>query len=222
MINIKNKQNYLKLLKYFIIIFSIFLLSSFLFKNSLYSYLIFIIISNIIFYILDKKNIYNLFFITVIITCILYIYSYNNIIEPQNNIDKTCKYIASTGEYEYAIAANNKQNEINTDIAIASRLEAATKYAVIDGDKLQRKKKHGTGDIPSLIHDFTQDNKVENVNAKKDHKKHEGRNSKLKDNQDNHNRGKIWYDTYCNNTNNNIKRWAGYTSKYYKKQAEII
>ena len=152
----------------------------------------------------------------------MYIYSYNNIIESQNNIDETCHYIASTREHEYITSANNKQDEINSDSAIASRLEAATKYAVIDGDKLQRKKNHGSGDIPSLLHDFTQDNKVENVKAKKDYKKHEGRKSQLKSNRNTNDRVRIWYNTYCNNINNNIKSWAGYTSKHLKKQAERI
>ena len=74
MLNIKNQVNYLTFFNFFV---SIFLLLFFSFKNSLYSYLIFIIISNIIYYIFDKKNIFNFFFITVIITSILYIYLYN-------------------------------------------------------------------------------------------------------------------------------------------------
>jgi hypothetical protein len=231
MLNIKNKQNYLKLFKYFVIIFLIFLLSSFLFKNSLYFYLIFIIISNIIFYILDKKNIYNLFFITVIISCILYIYSYNNIIEPQNKINKTCsqndiddicEYIASTREREYITATNKKQYEIDDDSEAASMRKAATKRAVIDGNELKKTKKTGSGDIPGMISKFVEDNKYENKEANKQYYIHEGRKLQLKSNRNINDRVRIWYDTYCNNINKSIKNWAGYTSYHLTNQAKKI
>ena len=70
--------------------------------------------------------------------------------------------------------------------------------------------------------DIITPDKIENVKAKKDYKKHEGRKSQLKSNRNTNDRVRIWYNTYCNNINNNIKSWAGYTSKHLKKQAERI
>tara|TARA_B100001758_G_C18285274_1_gene543922 strand:- start:73 stop:624 length:552 start_codon:yes stop_codon:yes gene_type:complete len=169
-----------------------------------------------------KKNIYNLFFITVIITCILYIYSYNNIIEPQNKIDKTCEYIASTREHEYTSAANKKQDEIDSDLISTSLVKSATGSAINDGLLIKRIYKNGSGVIPSVMNDFVEENIDENKEATIEHDEHLDRNSQLEDNQDIKKRSKIWYDTYCNNINTTTKHWAGWTNDHLKKQAERI
>lgn len=81
MINIVYKKYNSTLLISFILFF---LLILFCLNYSLYFYLIFIIISNILFYLFDKKNIFYFFFLSIITINIIYLFFHNNIIETYN------------------------------------------------------------------------------------------------------------------------------------------
>ena len=210
MLNIKNKFDYLKLFNFIILIF---LLLFFSFKNSLYSYLIFIIISNIIYYIFNKKNIFNFFFITVIITSILYIYLYNNIIEtfPYNGKDifPTCDKISTSNEKKFKIISKKKGNKIKNKLAHASMINAVAGGAEKRSDWIKRKWiNNGPGAIPGSAAAFHEKNKKEKRQAKKDHKKEKERADKLESLIDQSNWLTKRGDTYCTDVNHNIIRWV--------------
>ena len=122
MFNIKNKQHHLKLFIFFILIFLSLL---FFFENSLYNYLIFIIISNFTYYVIDKKNIINFFFITIVISSIICIYLLNqnkyNIIEPYSDVNKLCNEISGISRDKYDSAMYSTIGKLNRIGAIMGR-----------------------------------------------------------------------------------------------------
>ena len=169
-----------------------------------------------------KKNIYNFFFITVIITSILYIYSCNNIIEPNNSIDKTCQQLTSILEPEYIEVADDKQGEINSDKNSAAMAKAATISAVRDGGLIQRKLGNGSGDIPRMIRKFIIENNREYGGAAREYRHHGYRDLRLQSNKRYNDQVRKYYNRNCINTNRRIENNVGHTGAYLIEQAKKI
>jgi len=208
MLNIKNQVNYLKFFNFFV---SIFLLLFFSFKNSLYSYLIFIIISNIIYYIFDKKNIFNFFFITVIITSILYIYLYNKkegFKESYNNpqsdkIDKACHEISTSSLAELKDKSSDKHAVVNDKLGMAAATVGATAAAskTITSNLWPIKRAQGGQDVMYSLYNFNEKQKRLGETASNNVNIFTNKKKQLKTIDDTAEYVSDWVDNDCKNRN---------------------
>jgi len=230
MLNIKNQVNYLKFFNFFV---SIFLLLFFSFKNSLYSYLIFIIISNIIYYIFDKKNIFNFFFITVIITSILYIYLYNkkegfkegnnHNQSPSDAISSTCALVSTTSKPEFKHKSSTTLALVRDKLGTAIRKEAAAGAA-------SNTIKSAMGGIQSIggrgamghMHSFAEMNDEIGEAAGNDAYISKGQERQIKNIEGRVEHVSAWADTGCTNSNEGLASAVGSYNQRGSNEVDTI